>query len=211
MYFKRIIIASCLLIFCFVAAASNAEIVDRVVAVVDGDVITLSELDNIVNMKTKSSPKGSQRREIARREVLDQMIDEVLLNQAIEKAKITVNDDDLARAIANVLRQNKITIEQLHADLARKGISFENYKKQLMVQIRYIKFINQVIGTQIKISERELRDYYERNINEYGGGSSTLEAMREAVYEDLYNKRSEEALKNYLLQQRQKSYIDIRL
>lgn len=208
MSFKTLFIT---IAFLVVSSVCTAEIIDRVVAVVDGDIITLSDLEDAINMKAKGSRKGSQRREIARQEALDQLIDDVLLTHAIEKAKITVDDDDLSRAIANVLRQNQITIEQLHADLAKKGISFETYKKQLALQIRYIKFINQVIGPQVKISERELRDYYERNKGEYGGNASSFKAMREAVYEDVYEKRSTEALKNYLLQQRQKAYIDIRL
>lgn len=190
----------------------RAEIIDKIVAVVDGDIITLSELETASNTMYKGPDrKTGQRRHMAMRETLDAMIDDILLRHAMEKAKIEVDEDDLARAIANVLRQNRMTPEQLRADLASKGISYETYKQQIAQQIRYIKFVNQVVGQQVKLSDRELRDYYENNRSDFGGQSSTFESSKDMVYEVLYEKRSQEALRNFVMQQRQKAYIDIRL
>jgi peptidyl-prolyl cis-trans isomerase SurA len=214
--FSKLLCLIASLLPCFIIlltpGTGRTEIIDKVVAVVDGDIITLSELENASN-STYRGPTGKtgQRQQLARREILDSMIDDILIRHAMDKAKITVDEDDLARAIANVLRQNRMTPEQLHADLASKGISYETYKQQIARQIKYIKFVNQVIGQQVKLSDRELRDYYESNKSEFGGESSNFESAKEAVYDALYEKRSQEALKNFVLQQRQKAYIDVRL
>lgn len=201
----------CILIF-LSPGTGRTEIIDKIVAVVDGDIITLSELENASNSMYKGAgKKAGQRQHLARRETLDAMIDDILLRHAMDKAKITVDEDDMARAIANVLRQNQMTPEQLRADLASKGVSYETYKQQIAQQIKYIKFVNQVIGQQVKLSDRELRDYYESNKNEFGGESSTFESSKDMVYEVMYEKRSQEALRNFVMQQRQKAYIDVRL
>ncbi len=205
----------CLFLFFSFSIAKTclSEMIDKIVAVVDGDIITLSELENNSNSISKGThnKKLGLHEQISRREVLDAMIDDIILRHAMDKAKITVSEEELGRAIMNVLRQNKITPDQLKADLASKGISYETYKQQIAQQIKYIKFINQVIGQQIKLSDRELRDYYESNKAAFGGESSNFESVKDNVYDVLYEKKSQEALKNFISQQRQKSYIDIRL
>jgi parvulin-like peptidyl-prolyl isomerase len=55
-----------------------------------------------------------------------------------------------------------MNIDQLHAEVAAKGMTYDGYKKEVEKEIRRIKFINQVIGPQVKISDQDLRDYYER-------------------------------------------------
>jgi len=197
------------LFFCF--SNTMATTVDRIAAVVNGDIITESELSAALTMYQRDNrPTATRDADVIRREVLDKMIDDLLLRSAIDKAKITVDDNDLARAISNVLRINRITLEQLRADLAAKGVSYEMYTRQIAEQIRMVKFTNQIIGSQIKLSDRELRDFYDRNRERFGGSSGTFEAARDNVYEALYDEKVEELLHNYILGQRQKAYVDIR-
>jgi len=190
---------------------TRAAIIDRIAAVVDSDIITDSDVDDVLAERQKEfSTDRKLTKESKREEVLNKMIDDLILKHSIDKAKVTVDDDDLARAIANVLRQNHMTIEQLRSDLSSKGIGFEVYKRRLTEQIRLIKFTNQVIGQQVKLTDRDLRDYYDRNKSLFGGDGSSFEAMRDKIYDVLYEERLEEALNNYLTEQRKKAYIDIR-
>ncbi len=165
----------CALIATLSAAPAAAKVVDRIVAVVNGDIVTQSDL----NAKTaaRSAPAGrhalpsaamqaSQNNDAA----LERLIDELLLKQAVDKAKVEVTDDDIGRAMQNILAQNSMTTEQLREEVARKGMSFDQYKEQLKLEIKKIKFVNQVISTDIKITDRDLRDYYERNKTSIGGG-----------------------------------------
>lgn len=194
------------------AEVKATEVVDRIVAVVNEEVITLSELEAVVDMTPKEGrPILEQKMESYRREALESLIDNLLLKHAIAKANIEVEEDELVRAIASVLRQNRMTPEELRADLAKKGISYETYKEQISEQIKMIKFINQVIGSQVKLDDRELRDYYNQHRDMFGGEDSTYEAMKEKVHDALYEEKTQEALSNYLMHQRQRSYIDIRL
>lgn len=150
--------------------AASAEVIDRIAAVVNNEIITEVDVDRAVASRGRSAaakPEGT-----TRQEVLERMIDEKLLAQIMGKSKIEVTDDDLARAIANVLHQNRMSIDQLRSEIAAKGMSYEEYKKQIENEIRRIKFINQVIGPQVKITDADLRDYYQRNQDRFRGGTS---------------------------------------
>lgn len=148
-----------------------AEPVDRIVAIVGSDIITLFDLDRAmapyVN-EIKKSPDRDARYKSVKANTLDRLINDILLKQAIENSKITVTNDDVARAIKNVLVQNRITIDMLKNELAGKGISFESYKEDIKKNIMQIKFINQEIGSRVKITDHELMDYYKKHMHEFG-------------------------------------------
>mgnify|MGYP001580570361 CR=1 FL=1 len=97
--------------------------IDRVVAVVNNRIITLYELDRTMAPKLghiQKSPNRDQAFYEAKRESLNKLIDQILMEQAVEKAAIEITDDELARAIQSVLRQNRLTIDELRSELASK-------------------------------------------------------------------------------------------
>ncbi len=149
----------------------RAEIIDRIVAIVNDSVITQVELNRTLEQVTKGETrkKAAVPNEMQRRQVLEGLIDERLFNQLVLEAKIEVTEDDLARAIANVLYQNKMTIEQLRGEIARKGMAFSEYKKDIEQEIKRIKYINQVIGPQVKITDQDLRDFYQQHQEQFRG------------------------------------------
>jgi len=166
-------------IFCFsffisltFSHTAYTEIIDRIAAIVNDRVITLSELNDFQVTRQRSIEEKEARKlskEELRQRVLDELIDDALFEQALEEAKIEVTDDDLARAINNILKQNQISLPLLQEELKRKGIGYEQYKKQIRLEIRKLKFMNQVIGPQVKISDQDLRDYYQQHQEKFRG------------------------------------------
>lgn len=127
----------------------GAEVVDRIVAIVNQDVVTQFDLDRAM-VVAKGQP---------REKVLEELINKKLLDQEISKAKIEVEEEEMARAIADVLRQNQTSIEALRADLAQKGISFESFKEQLSKEIQQVKFIQQTLGSGVQVSAKEVENF----------------------------------------------------
>jgi peptidyl-prolyl cis-trans isomerase SurA len=148
---------------------AEAKVVDKIAAIVNDDVIT--ELDIQKALGNDSASKNKQK-EQNRDQALSKLIDDSLFNQIIAKAKIEVTDDDLAKAIAGVLHQNGISIERLKEELYSKGVSYEDYKKDIEKDVKRIKFINQVIGPQVRITDQDLRDYYQKHQEEFRGSHS---------------------------------------
>jgi len=150
---------------------SFAENINRIVAVVNDDIITEYDLQKAMNPQNKAQKQKNIGKEIKtaieRSKVLNQMINKTILDQLIADAKLKVSDDNLAHAIAGVLHNNHMTLDQLKSELTSKGMTYSEYKKTMRKQIKRIKFINQVIGPKVKITDQDLRDYYQHNQEQF--------------------------------------------
>lgn len=160
------------LLFLFIFSNySEAVVINKVIAVVNNEIITEHELNKIITAKA-GQKKTSTPDTNTRQETLDKLIDEKLLEQIVTKSKIEISEEDLTRAIGGVLQRNRMTLDQLKTQIASLGMSYEEYKKKTEQEIRRIKFINQVIGPQVKITDQDLRDFYQRNQELFRGSHS---------------------------------------
>lgn len=154
-----------------VAVPASAKIVDRVVAVVNDDAVTEFEWNQAVSLRLAGNPdaaKGLQNDKAFRRSTLEELIHSRLLEQEVEKSKIEVGEDELARSIRRFLGQNLISIEQLKSELFRQGIDFEVFKGRMEKELRHTKFIQQAVGGNVQVSDEDLRQYKEQNRKEWG-------------------------------------------
>ncbi len=169
----RISIAMIAAVALCIGMSAEAKVVERIVAVVNGDVVTLTELDEHIKSErlNKKPDVGPAAETQERKDALNDMIDAILLKQAIETAEIDVTDEDVERALRNIQTQNGMTQAQLRHEIARKGMTFKEYENQLKKEIKKIKFVNQVIGSEVKVTDRDLRDYFEKHKVGFLGGS----------------------------------------
>lgn len=165
----------CLLLtayFLLLTPSANGEIVDRIVAVVNDSAITLSEL-NIATAglgDIKGDDKEKRQKIIeTKSKVLDQLIEKKLVEQAANKAGITVSEKEIDNAIEDVKRQNNIGQEDLLSALARNGLTFKEYREQLKDQIRQVKFINKEFRANVKVSDEDVEAYYKQNRDKFSG------------------------------------------
>lgn len=128
-------------------------LVDRIVAVVNDDVIVASELD-----RRAEAAAGS----LTKKQVLEQLINEQLMAQQIKEANIDVTDEEIRRAIADILRTNNITEAELVAAIEARGMTMDRYKVDLKSQLIRLKLIDQKVRSRVVIPESEIRAEYER-------------------------------------------------
>lgn len=168
---KRLSVLIAITIGLFTFNPASAETIERIVAIVGSDIITLYDVERAMapyyNEINKSPKKEIKYKEV-RAETVSRLIDDLLLKQAIENAKIAVTNDDIARTIRDILSRNHITIDMLKEELANKGISYESYKDDLKRSIQRMKFINQEIGSMVRIPDQEMREYYTKHMDEFG-------------------------------------------
>ncbi len=163
--------------FLFPAIASSEDIVDRVVAVVNEDVITLSEL------KEEAAPTLEKIREQApfdqvdaashkaRREILSEMIDRKLLLQRAEKRNVSVPDAEIDAAVDRILEQNKISVEEFRTQLGLMGKTEAQYRETLRSQIIRSKLVSYEIRSKVVITNEQIIEFY----NEHYGNLSAPE------------------------------------
>ena len=186
-----------LFVLLFSANAYGAQLVDRIAAIVNNDVVTEYEVQQL--KKELPGKTDSQ--------VLDSLISERILDQKVKEAKIDVTEDDLARAIKRILIQNQISLAQLRGEVTKQGMTYEQYVSQLKQQLARQKFVNQTVGTQVKITDRDIRDYYEKHKDRFKG---SYDDERDAVYDAIYEAKLPQALNAYIARQKSQSFVEIK-
>lgn len=175
-FFKRAraarLLSLALFIILCLPLAVRAEIVDRIVAVVNDSVITLSELNAATASAIESiGGKAKTEKEIIeiKGKILDSLIEQKLVKHAADTAGIEVSEREIDNAIEDVKEQNKLSQETLLLALAQSGLTYREYKEQLREQIRQIKFINKEFRSKINVTDEEVAEYYRRNTDEFYG------------------------------------------
>ncbi len=149
------------------AALVQALVVDRIVAVVNDEVITLSELDEAAApLYQRFLPRAKdpvEREKLLRQiryRVLNQMIDEKLLAQEAERLDIKVSPQEIDRFIARFKEQSGLDEEKFRKFLRSQGLSYEEYRKRVAEQIKRLKLVQGHVQERIVVTDEEIEKYY---------------------------------------------------
>ena len=140
--------------------ANGSVVVDRVVAVVNNEIITLSDLQREETLK-KVDARHDERM------LLDDMIDRKLQMAAAKSAGMDVTDKELTEAVTDIMKRNSLDSKQFEAALAKEGLTLEQYKAELREQMTLSRMFNKSVRSGVAVDEAEVRAYYERNIKNY--------------------------------------------
>jgi peptidyl-prolyl cis-trans isomerase SurA len=170
---KRVIFRFGLFFFLLVGPFSSSEaVVDRIVAVVNQEIITLSEVEKwagpyLEEIQTKDRlERREQVREVYQR-VLERLIEEKLIDQEVKRSGVKVTSKEIEGALEEVKRRNAATQEDLEKALAKEGLTLEVYKKEIEKKLQRMKLINWAVKVESQAGEREWRDFYQKNIDQY--------------------------------------------
>ncbi len=152
-------------------------VMDRVVAVVNQDIITLSEVEKSAGffreeIKAEDRLEKKEKIQGLLRKVLDKLIEEKLIDQEVKRAGIKVGSKDIEGALDDIKKRSGATDEDFERALKNGGITVEVLKKQIEKRLQRMKLINWAVKVEPKIGEKELRDFYQKNIDRYQRGES---------------------------------------
>ena len=146
------------------AAIAKAEhtgvLLDRVVAVVNDQVILKSELDQrIADITRQIEDQGMALppENVLRKQVLNQMVMTRLELQMADNKGISVSDDTVNQNLSRIAERNNLTLAQLPAKLREQGIDYADFRKNLRDQLIIRQLEQQVIGDQMHITPREVQ------------------------------------------------------
>lgn len=157
------------------AAAQETEVVDRIAAVVNNDIILLSELEEKLapfEEKIRRSGYGpDEEREMlfkVRTEILDALIDQKLTDQEIKKYGISISEADIDQTLERVKEASYYTDEELREALEAQGLTLAEYRERIREQLQRTQLVNREVKSKIVITEEEIREYYEAHAEKYG-------------------------------------------
>ncbi|HDR46184.1 MAG TPA: hypothetical protein ENN94_00620 [Geoalkalibacter subterraneus] len=155
------------------AMCGHAEVLNKVAAVINQDIITTYELEReVVSVLAGESAAGRPSpadNEALRQQVLEQLIEQKLVNQRVRELGLKVSEAEVEEAIDDVVKQNNISRDQLRQALSAQNLSFNDYREKLRQQILRFKLIGREVQSKVEVSEREVRDYFRENIDSFRG------------------------------------------
>jgi peptidyl-prolyl cis-trans isomerase SurA len=159
-------------------ASDAAVLLDRVVAVVNKEVITWSELykmmeneaaDQVRALKEEERLKIFKDSEAA---FLEKLIDIKLQIHEARRLGLDVTTEEVTEAVENIKKKYSLTDNALEESLKKEGLSFEEYKKRLSEQIVISKVVSQQIRNKVVVSEEEVKKYMEANKESFTDGET---------------------------------------
>lgn len=145
----------------FAAETTKGVLVDRIAAIVNEDVITLSEVRAAAKPLERAGQSEAERQKLYE-DVLDDLIADRLLEQQLQGSDVEVTEADLERAIQDILRQNNISMSQLEQALASRDMSMSQYREDLRQQLLRLKVIDRNVRSKITITESDVEEEYRR-------------------------------------------------
>jgi peptidyl-prolyl cis-trans isomerase SurA len=159
----------------FLSPKSSAEVVDRIVAVVNEDIILLSELDITLKpyvekiRKSGYAPEKEQQMLYrVREDLINRMVEEKLTEQEVRANNIRVSENEIDLMIERIKQINYLTDEDFRRELELSGLSLEGYRKELKEQGLRNKLVNLEVKSRIVITKKEIKAYYEDHPELYG-------------------------------------------
>ena len=154
---------------------------DKIIAIVNDDVVLKSELNNqLSNINTQ----GISRLESAKlkKDILDQLIEESLLQQAANRLGIYISDIDLQNQIKTIAKNKNLTVIQLKEAVETQNIDYLRYLKNLRKKIQIQELFRTQFTSRAYISEEEIESYLKNN--DYIKSVDNQISIREYLIED---------------------------
>jgi len=166
-----------LLMICLFAssAAAATGVVERIVAVVNDEIITSYELDNAfepMEKRIEATYKGPNKERLlqeTRLDMLKKMVDKLLLEQEAKKTGIVVKDEEVMDTIHDIARRQNVSMDALKQALAKEGTTLEAYRNEIREQMVRMRILRRDVRSKIAISEEEIGAYYLKHREEYEG------------------------------------------
>lgn len=153
----------------FAAAAVNATELDRILAVVDEDVVMQSELEEqMLRVRLQLRNQGTQTppTSILERQVMERLVLEKIQLQLADRIGVEVEENSLDHAILDIARRNELSLEQFREILESDGHQFDYFREQIRQEIVMAKLRKEEVDNRVKVREQEIENFLSNENNE---------------------------------------------
>jgi len=146
---------------------ANPNDIDRVIAVVNREVITEHELKTRVESLTRQfveAKKPLPSKDIVQKEVLERLIDESIMYQEGTILGVRILEQELDGILNNIATQNKLTLEQFRIATEKSGTSWDKYKQNIRREVVISRYRERSVESKLKISDAEIEAFVNTQI-----------------------------------------------
>jgi peptidyl-prolyl cis-trans isomerase SurA len=166
---KSICLILWLVFLMLVPFVSRAEVTDRIIAIVNDEIVTLREVERFVVVEKKShySSMNEYTRNLQLSEKLDTFIEGLLVAQQAKKLRIEVTDKDIQETVDNIKKQNLITDTELQEQLKKDNIDYKEFIEGIKRSIVRTKVLARAVMQEMNLDDKSLKAYYDAHIDDY--------------------------------------------
>ena len=157
---QRILVFFLLLSAFFMVNA--AEPLDKVVAIVNDNVITESELNSqiaILRQQITAKNMALPSEKVLRKQVLQHLIDVDIQLQLAKRNEITIDSTELNETILKIAENNKISLTRLREEIVKQGLSWEDYRENIRKEMLMNRLQQRAVGKEVVVSSQQVDDY----------------------------------------------------
>ena len=195
------------------SAAVAADVADRIVAVVNDDVVTLAELNRAFEPYAKNieaNYKGSDKETVLKQNkaaLLQRLIDQMLIEHEAKKAGTgiaAIKDDEVMDVLNDMLAKNNSTLTDYQRKLAAEGNTLGNVKKEIKAQMLRMRLLRREVQSRILITDQEIGEFYDKHRQDYEGKEAVrIKQILLPVRADA-DKKERDGIRNQALQLRER-------
>lgn len=156
----------CLLAFTGQTSAKKRFVLERIIAVVNGDIVLWSEWRQRVQVfkarlgKTLDDGEKKKRLGALKKKMLNKMIDDKLLDQQVRKLQVKLTEQEVNAAVKDTQRKYNLSAEQFREALKEQGYTMVTYKAMVRRELKKLRLLQRVLRQKVNVSEEDIRKYY---------------------------------------------------
>ena len=155
------------MVLCAAPALRAGEEVDRVVATVDGDPITLDDVRGFAAQTGNALADGDQGSSDTFKAALKALIAEKLLQSEVKKYEDKVDDNQVDRYIADIEQERNISDQQLRQSLMQSGVTYDDFRKHAKIELEKAMMLNDELRQKINIPPADIQAYYDAHKDDF--------------------------------------------
>ncbi len=166
---KRILITAATVLLIATSMSFAREQVDRVVLIVNEDIITLTEFMN------EARKNGINLEEAGiEYKFLEQIIDKTIVEQEAKQAGITVSDEELDFTLKEIKDRYKLNETEMEKALKKQNMTEDSFREQWRFQILTQKLMESKVKNNVAVTDQEIKEYYQQTYGDYEEGVSEV-------------------------------------
>ena len=205
-----------ILILTLAAAAATAEVIDRIVAVVNRSPILASDWDEELRFEGLLNGRTAAASAAERRAALERLIDQTLIEQQMTASKyVPAREDEIKAAVAQVRQQIAKDDAAWAASLRQYGLTEQDVTQHVRRQVDQLRFIEmrftREAGPKPEAVQRYYNEQYVAKLRASGATEKPLAEVREQIERILTEQRVDELLSNWLQTLRAQAQVEMRV
>ncbi len=174
---------------------ARAEMIDGIAAQVGSEIVLVSDVLQAAGpAESRLREEGGGDKDVAmlHLEILEHMIERALVRQIVKRAELSASDGEVDSSIADIARENQLTVEELRASVDSQGMPFEVYRERIRGEIEHQKVMSGMVASKVRLDEADVREVYDREFTDQpvGGEEFYLRQIMVAFPTDQKNAKA---------------------